>query len=131
MGATKEFGAFQRQGILIKRERGRSAYNLITGTEQIPTDRVYSLIWKWKGAERIRSFLWLAFLDRLPTNLMRQKWGGNNPYCVWCEGCVESTLHVLRECSFAKQIWRALVDPRKWTEFNQLAHKIRIGLKRT
>ena len=36
----------------------RSAYNYISCDCDLPTNSLFRLIWKWKGMERIKVFLW-------------------------------------------------------------------------
>ncbi|CAN1331699.1 Putative ribonuclease H protein At1g65750 [Linum perenne] len=55
---------------------------------------------------RIRHFLWLAGNDRLLTNDQRtRRKFASDPTCPRCTGQVENSIHVLRDCSFAKEVW--------------------------
>ncbi|CAN1145341.1 Putative ribonuclease H protein At1g65750 [Linum perenne] len=50
----------------------KSAYNLICDMPTVPDPDPWEVIWKWKGPNRIRCFLWLAASNRLLTNAQRQ-----------------------------------------------------------
>lgn len=65
-----------------------------------------SLIWKAKGPGKIKIFAWLHH-NRLWCNdrLQRRGW----PNCYFCPLCVrslESSLHVIWDCPFSREIWR-------------------------
>ena len=48
-----------------------------------PPDPLFKLIWKWKGMERIKLFLWLMANDALHTNDFRVcSHVANSPYCT-------------------------------------------------
>ncbi|KAG6763271.1 hypothetical protein POTOM_033811 [Populus tomentosa] len=40
-------------------------------TSRSPVEPIWRLIWRWKGPERIRNFLWLVAHNKLPTNNQR------------------------------------------------------------
>ncbi|CAN1830216.1 Putative ribonuclease H protein At1g65750 [Linum perenne] len=81
----------------------RSAYNLICKTSQLQTLDV----WRWKGPNKIHHFLWLAAHDQLLTNHARKRRNLiNDANCHWCPHQEETVLHVLRDCRFAKEVWR-------------------------
>ncbi|PKI45767.1 hypothetical protein CRG98_033774 [Punica granatum] len=68
-----------------------SAYKLLTegsGTDYF--SKLWKNIWRWEGPQRIRSLC-----DTLS--------------CPHCESGAESTLHVLRDCALAKQVWSRFV----------------------
>ncbi|CAN1813110.1 Putative ribonuclease H protein At1g65750 [Linum perenne] len=87
----------------------RSAYLLITEEESAALDPIWRLIWRWKGPQRIRQFLWLVAHNRLLTNSERHRrhlaeFGS----CQVCPGHEESVLHVLRDCPLASATWELL-----------------------
>ncbi|CAN1123467.1 Putative ribonuclease H protein At1g65750 [Linum perenne] len=87
----------------------RSAYLLITEKESAALDPIWRLIWRWKGPQRIRQFLWLVAHNRLLTNSERHRrhlaeFGS----CQVCPGHEESVLHVLRDCPLASATWELL-----------------------
>ena len=46
----------------------KSAYLMIEKPPQQFYDSTFKKIWSWKGAEKIRVFIWKAYRDRLPIN---------------------------------------------------------------
>lgn len=63
-------------------------------------------IWKWKGPQRLKTFLWLAFRDRLLTNCLRKRRGmAQSARCPVCQTEDENVLHVLRDCLTAADFW--------------------------
>ncbi|MBA0759190.1 hypothetical protein Gotri_022110 [Gossypium trilobum] len=38
-------------------------------------------------------------------------------YCDLCGSAIESTIHVIRDCGFAKTIWKSIVPKRGWRDF--------------
>ncbi|KAK4252788.1 hypothetical protein QN277_014330 [Acacia crassicarpa] len=95
----------------------KSAYHLLDKPDEVHSHKCFKLIWKWLGVERIRVFMWLAFLNRLPSNERRSKWSSSSPFCQHCHTCVESTIHILRDCIYASNMWRALIQPRYYFRF--------------
>ena len=68
------------------------------------------LIWRLKIPQRMRFFIWLVTHDCLMTNSHRVKRGlATDPNCRLCIHEEEDSLHILRDCSFARDIWRNLI----------------------
>ena len=53
---------------------------------------IWQEVWKWKGPERARLFLWKSFHKALPTNLRLSKWSNRSPNCDWCYTDIETIL---------------------------------------
>ncbi|CAN1173372.1 Putative ribonuclease H protein At1g65750 [Linum perenne] len=88
----------------------RSAYNLICQTESLPSESIWNSIWRWNGPNCTRHFLWLAARDRLLTNVTRLRRGMcQEAGCEFCHAGEENSSHVLRECSFAVEVWKMLL----------------------
>ncbi|CAN1848354.1 Putative ribonuclease H protein At1g65750 [Linum perenne] len=84
----------------------RSRYLLAKGLVQTETDNRWKLIWRWKGPQRVRHFLWLMGKGRLLTNEKRcRRHLATNNECGICPGLSESCLHITRDCLLAKQVW--------------------------
>ena len=49
----------------------KSAFSLLEESKWDIEDRRWSTIWKWRGPERVKLFLWLAMHDKLLTNVER------------------------------------------------------------
>ncbi|CAN1279411.1 Putative ribonuclease H protein At1g65750 [Linum perenne] len=91
------------------RFRVRSAYLLAAEEEGDTLDPIWRLIWKWKGPQRIRQFLWLVAHNRLLTNSERRRRHlAEIGSCQVCPGQEESVLHVLRDCPLASATWELL-----------------------
>ncbi|CAN1179618.1 Putative ribonuclease H protein At1g65750 [Linum perenne] len=87
----------------------KSAYNLICEIDSIPSSNLWKVVWGWIGPSRIKHFLWLAAKDKLLTNEGRCRRGlSTDDNCGWCGMATESIVHVLRDCSFARDTWRAV-----------------------
>ncbi|CAN1146653.1 Putative ribonuclease H protein At1g65750 [Linum perenne] len=85
----------------------KTAYSLLNDQLDGNNDQLWKTIWRWKGPNRVKHFLWLAGQDRLLTN---QQWFRRNlssdHMCPLCLNQVENSIHILRECGFAKEVWR-------------------------
>lgn len=87
-----------------------SALSVVESAGTDTSDRLWSKIWKLKAPERVKSFLWLAAHERLPTNTHCVKCKViASDMCSRCGEEAESTLHALRDCFYAKAIWAQLV----------------------
>ncbi|RYR02033.1 hypothetical protein Ahy_B06g080882 [Arachis hypogaea] len=98
----------------------KSTYKSITEV-QSPPDRVFKLIWNWKGPEHIRTFLWLVAHQAILMNTERaRRHLTNTADCPRCNNAKETTLHVLRDCPFAKDVWYRLLRQRGIHDFFNL-----------
>lgn len=90
-----------------------TAYTYITNTPSDFHAGLAKAIWRWKGPERVRLFLWHVARDSLLTNEKRERRGlSDNLLCPICNQRVESLLHVLRYCNQARVVWQQL-SPRR------------------
>nr|KYP65965.1 Putative ribonuclease H protein At1g65750 family [Cajanus cajan] len=88
----------------------RSAHEISSSMQVTNSPPIFKMIWRWKGPERVRVLLWKIAHNSLLTNACRFKLGlSDNPSCSLCMHDTEDTLHVLRDCSFAKVVWRKLL----------------------
>ncbi|CAN1781302.1 Putative ribonuclease H protein At1g65750 [Linum perenne] len=85
----------------------RMTYNLISTHSNSSQDECWKIIWKWHGPNRIWHLLWLAGQDRLLANDQRTRMNiaTTDPSCPLCPGMIENTIHVLRDCLLAKDVW--------------------------
>ncbi|KAK4262419.1 hypothetical protein QN277_027981 [Acacia crassicarpa] len=90
----------------------RSTYFMIEPNPPQTSFPLSKVIWSWKGAERIKVFMWMASLNRLPTNVRRSYWAPTSALCTTCNAAAEDTLHILRDCPFASRMWTSLISPR-------------------
>ncbi|CAN1849714.1 Putative ribonuclease H protein At1g65750 [Linum perenne] len=89
----------------------KSAYRLICdpNPHHLPIQDPWHSIWRWKGPNRVRACLWLTSHERLLTNLLRKRRNmTDDGLCGYCLHYEETVGHVLRDCSFAKIVWRQL-----------------------
>ncbi|CAN1853551.1 Putative ribonuclease H protein At1g65750 [Linum perenne] len=87
----------------------KSAYWLLYNQDNSTDHDCWKLCWKWKGPNRIRHFLWLAMQEKLLNNSERFK--RHMTSTAACEHCLhtsESVVHVLRDCTFATEVWRSI-----------------------
>lgn len=83
-----------------------SAYSLLhslAGCSSIP---LWRHIWQFCGPRRGSFLLWMAAHDRLKTGFFF--WHRrilSSPACSLCSGPMEDTLHAVRDCSVAAQVW--------------------------
>jgi ribonuclease HI len=87
-----------------------SAYHLINNDLVDNVDKKWSQIWKLDVIERVRVFIWQLAHDRILTNSRIARWNIGNPNCHSCTQFEETTLHVVRDCPIAVNIWRHLLS---------------------
>jgi hypothetical protein len=86
-----------------------SAYQLLTGGNLPEYEKKWNKIWCLDTLERIRVFMWQVLHDRIQTNWRTAKWNLTEPYCSHCGQMEETTLHVLRDCPIAVEVWKHLL----------------------
>ncbi|CAN1219300.1 Putative ribonuclease H protein At1g65750, partial [Linum perenne] len=88
----------------------KTGYLLAKGLRDAGSHIVWRKIWRWEGTQRVRQFLWVAYKNRLLTNQERyRRHLTTDNTCGMCMGDAETTEHVLRSCSLAKQVWTKLL----------------------
>ncbi|KAH1082531.1 hypothetical protein J1N35_022292 [Gossypium stocksii] len=66
----------------------------------------WKIAWKYPRPQRVCIFIWTTLKQRLITNTERvRKEIGTDPSCPICGHDSEDVLHVLIDCSEAKDIW--------------------------
>ncbi|KAJ1400460.1 Ribonuclease H domain [Sesbania bispinosa] len=99
----------------------KSAIQTLHDNQINPHNSVFNEIWSWIGPQRIKAFLWFLASDALLTNSSRVKRRlTNQDTCSICNHNSESTLHAIRDCSWAKQAWMHFVPYRQQREFFNL-----------
>ncbi|CAN1192186.1 Putative ribonuclease H protein At1g65750 [Linum perenne] len=95
-----------------------STYEILDAGNTNVESPLWKLVWKWKGLNRVRHFLWLAAHNRQLTNAERRKRPmTNDDFCRLCPSSVEDVLHVLKDCKLAKMFWEGFLAPAKLTSF--------------
>lgn len=89
-----------------------SAYELLMRDDWDEVDCRWNLAWQWPGAQRVRTFIWLAFHNRLLTNAERlRRHMTTESRCSYCDTGTEDLNHVLRACPLAAECWQLVVPP--------------------
>ncbi|KAH1096690.1 hypothetical protein J1N35_013611 [Gossypium stocksii] len=89
----------------------RNAYWTLKENSWRPKDDIWKPILKYQGPQRVRVFLWLVANQKLFTNSERTRRGiGQSSVCPRCGHDTEDIMHMLRDCSTAKEA-RMLVVP--------------------
>ncbi|KAF7824182.1 putative ribonuclease H-like domain, reverse transcriptase zinc-binding domain-containing protein [Senna tora] len=84
-------------------------------------DPTWSKIWSWRGPQRVKSFLWLLYSNKLLTNASRRKRNlTDDEMCQICQAGAETCLHVVRDCDVAKRFWCGLLEGREMKRFFSL-----------
>ncbi|CAI0546516.1 unnamed protein product [Linum tenue] len=89
----------------------RTAYDLTdTTADQNMNQPIWKSVWRTPTLQRIRAFLWLLNHNRLLTNAERgRRHLTTNTDCKICGDGPETTLHVLRDCPYARATWADLL----------------------
>ncbi|KAL4364057.1 hypothetical protein GQ457_04G031790 [Hibiscus cannabinus] len=99
----------------------RSAYDFLTNDLGICGSNVWRKIWRLGVPQRIQTFVWLAFHERLMTNVERvRRHLSALELCGICGGDREDVAHVLRDCVAAKGLWTKVISSEKREEFFSL-----------
>ncbi|PNX60889.1 ribonuclease H [Trifolium pratense] len=92
-------------------------------------DSVWRKVWHLKVPERVRTLVWMTVHNRLLTNSLKSEMGLSHALCDSCGDVEETTLHVMRDCPRAKNIWNCVIpskdkaisymgDLQHWISFN-------------
>jgi hypothetical protein len=94
-----------------------AAYQALTGATTNENDMKWTKIWKIDSIERIKVFVWQLVHDRLLTKARLAKWQIGNALCHYCTQFEETTMHVVRDCTAAVNIWRKLLTSQERGQF--------------
>lgn len=96
----------------------KSAYEDLSASQHGIEDSV----WKWRGPQAIRTFLWLVMHDRLKTKLEIARRRIPIEYnCNRCGADIETTMHVARDCFIAKRLWNLFIPVAYREQFYSLS----------
>lgn len=96
----------------------RSCYMKMMSQRASNRDQTWRKIWTTKVPQRYRLFLWQVYHGRIMTNQVRFLFGlTSNSFCTLCNHETESCLHILRDCKYAKEIWKSLLEPNMFADF--------------
>jgi hypothetical protein len=94
-----------------------AAYHLLIGTSTQNMEKKWNQIWKIDSIERIKVFIWQMAHDRLMTKSILAKWQIGNALCHNCIQFEETTMHVVRDCAVAVNIWNHLLTNQERGQF--------------
>ncbi|KAG4958766.1 hypothetical protein JHK87_035399 [Glycine soja] len=100
----------------------KTTFQLISRNKHFIPNFDWNNVWKWKGPERVRFFLWTVLHHGLKTNFRRRRCGfTKDSSCSFCHLQSEDELHILRDCPFASQVCKELLPYRNisycWKSF--------------
>ncbi|CAN1725728.1 Putative ribonuclease H protein At1g65750 [Linum perenne] len=88
----------------------KSAYEILATTGHHTEQDIWKTVWRWEGLSRVRHFLWLVAHDRILTNAeRRRRHMAAVDDCQRCRSYTEDTLHVIRDCQVAREVWTTLL----------------------
>ncbi|WCJ38142.1 Polynucleotidyl transferase ribonuclease H-like superfamily protein [Euphorbia peplus] len=88
----------------------KSAYNSQFVDPIISLNLNWKSIWKIQVPYKICTFLWIALHGKLMGNFERSRRNfTNSDMCSICNRDPETTLHILRDCPKAKQVWSSFI----------------------
>ncbi|CAN1188123.1 Putative ribonuclease H protein At1g65750, partial [Linum perenne] len=88
----------------------KSAYNMLLELNSEEGSSGWARVWNWEGPNKVKHFLWLATHGKLMTNVERAKRRfTQDTTCEHCNNQYEDTAHVMRNCEFARNVWRAVL----------------------
>ena len=89
---------------MIQTQQVRSSHGQSSNHSQ--SNKIWKVIWVVKVCNKIKTFIWKACRDILPTksNLTRRKILFDTG-CEYCEDGVESIDHVLLRCTYFDKVW--------------------------
>ncbi|KAE8682295.1 DNA polymerase eta, putative isoform 3 [Hibiscus syriacus] len=71
----------------------------------------HKIIWFPMHVPKFSTIAWMAILDRLPTRERLSRMGVlNDTQCVLCNETVKTRNHLFADCSFAKNLWQAILN---------------------
>lgn len=78
----------------------------------------WKIIWEVRVPQRVRMFMWTLWHERILTNDERvRRHMTNYRSCERCSHVDESSIHALRDCSFAKAVWLSIVPKHNQVQF--------------
>ncbi|XP_074374534.1 uncharacterized protein LOC141714940 [Apium graveolens] len=84
----------------------KSCYRNLRGEAACPDAEFWRKLWNLKLPGKVLNLIWRACRDCLPTTQALSLKRVNVPVmCPWCQLCEEDGVHVLFQCSFAREVW--------------------------
>ncbi|CAN1162877.1 Putative ribonuclease H protein At1g65750, partial [Linum perenne] len=96
----------------------KTAYEILACEDHHTEQDIWRIVWRWAGPSRVRHFLWLVVHDRILTNAeRRRRHMTDSDDCQICRGRTEDTLHVIRDCKLAREVWSSFIPPELASQF--------------
>ncbi|CAN1186551.1 Putative ribonuclease H protein At1g65750 [Linum perenne] len=96
----------------------KTAYEILASKDHHMDQDIWRTIWRWNGPNRVKHFLWLVAHNRILTNAERQRRHlVDVATCQRCRGGFEDTLHVVRDCQLAREVWALFIPPELSSHF--------------
>lgn len=87
----------------------RTAYLLAANHPLTHNAAAWNWLWKTYTLPRVKTFLWIAYHDRLLTrSQLLKRHVLNDDSCPLCLSSPETTIHILRDCPSIYPIWHGL-----------------------
>jgi hypothetical protein len=105
-------------------------YKLLCNFEKDDMEDLWKHLWTLNVTERTKYFMWIALHDRLLTNAIKARMGLVHGMCDHCREFEETSLHVLRDCIIAKNVWMMVVPQQARVTFfgGDIVHWFHINL---
>ncbi|CAN1131441.1 Putative ribonuclease H protein At1g65750 [Linum perenne] len=96
----------------------KTAYDILASVDHHTDQDIWKTVWRWAGPNRVRHFLWLVAHNRILTNAERRRRHlVNVADCQRCRSGIEDTLHVVRDCQLAREVWASFIPPELTSHF--------------
>lgn len=84
----------------------KTTYKILKEGDWNPKNEKWKSVWKIPGSQRVCFFIWTALQGRLLSNVERVRRGlAVDPSCPICGYHSKDILHILRDCTIAKEVW--------------------------
>ncbi|CAN1851599.1 Putative ribonuclease H protein At1g65750 [Linum perenne] len=96
----------------------KTAYEILASVDHHTDQDIWKTVWRWAGPNRVRHFLWLVAHNRILTNAeRRRRHRVDVAECQRCRSGIEDTLHVVRDCQLAREVWASFITPELTSHF--------------
>ncbi|KAK8544287.1 hypothetical protein V6N13_034649 [Hibiscus sabdariffa] len=110
------------RGGVLNRFSVKAVYEVRVAAPPLATGRIWEIIHKHRGLQRIRIFLWLVCLNKIMTSVGRgRRHLTTDVYCTVCRVFPKDVDHVLRFCASTAAVWCSLIKSDKVHEFFSLS----------
>lgn len=90
----------------------KSAYKVIHKQHNRPNESIWTKLWKWPLAEKVKFFLWQVVHGRVLTNSLGAKREFTNDLtCPFDCQSEESVMHIICDYEIPKSVWKCFICP--------------------